>query len=94
MSSGPQPPGPSQIAAERWRDAVAELDYAERHGTSPAELERLAADVIEARIELLQAGVRGGSQLPAYLQAALERDRLLLEAGQSSQPLPGPTPLR
>ena len=88
MSAGPQPPGHPEIAGERWRDAVAELDYAERHGASSAELERLAADVIEARIELFRAGVRGGWQLPAFLQAALERDRLLLETRPSLQPLP------
>ena len=92
MSAGPQPQGHPEIAGERWRDAVAELDYAERHGASPAELERLAADVIEARVELFQAGVRGGWQLPVFLQAALERDRLLLEARPSPQPPPRAAP--
>ena len=94
MSSGPQPPGHPENAGERWRDAVAELDYAERHGASPAELERLAAAVIEARVELFQAGVRGGWQLPVFLRAALERDRLLLETWPSLQPLPLPAPPR
>jgi hypothetical protein len=65
-------------AGERWRDALAELEYAEHHGAPPADVERLAAAVIAARIDVVQAGVRRGAELPAFLRAALERDRRLL----------------
>lgn len=79
MAAGTQPPADTEVAGERWRDALAELEYAERHEASPTEVERLADDVIAARVALFQAGVRGGWELPAFLHAALERDRRLLE---------------
>ncbi len=66
-------------AGERWRDAVAQLEYAERHGAAALELERLADRVIEARVAMFQAGVRDGWRLPEFLQASLERDRHLIE---------------
>lgn len=78
MSAGPQPDGEPEIAGRRWRDATAELEYAERHGAAPADVERLADEVIEARVAMFQAGVRGGWQLPEFLQTALDRDRRLL----------------
>jgi len=79
LSAGPQPDGEPEIAGRRWRDATAELDYAERHGAAPADVERLADEVIEARVAMFQAGVRGGWQLPEFLQTALDRDRRLLQ---------------
>ncbi len=66
-------------AGERWRDALAQLEYAERHGESPAEVERLANEVIEARVAMFQSGLQSGWALPAFLQTALDRDRWLLE---------------
>lgn len=69
-----------EIAGHRWRDAAARLEYAERHGAPPEEVERLADEVIEARVAMFQAGVSSGWQLPEFLQAALERDRRLLQA--------------
>lgn len=73
-----QPLGDPEHAGQRWRDALAELEYAERHGATPDEMERLSAAVIEARVAMFQAGVNGGWQLPSFLQAALDRDRELL----------------
>ncbi len=72
--------GDAELAGQRWRDAAARLEYAERHGTPPEEVERLADEVIEARVAMFQAGVSSGWQLPEFLQAALERDRQLLQA--------------
>jgi hypothetical protein len=66
-------------AGERWRNALANLEYAERHTASPLEVERLANDVIEARVSMFQTGVQGGWALPAFLQNALARDRELLD---------------
>ena len=66
-------------AGERWRDALAQLEYAERHGVSSAEVERLADEVIEARVAMFQSGLQSGWALPAFLQSALDRDRRLLE---------------
>jgi hypothetical protein len=66
-------------AGERWRDALAQLEYAERHGESPAVVERLANEVIEARVAMFQSGLQSGWALPAFLQSALDRDRRLLE---------------
>jgi len=79
LSAGPQPAGDPEIAGHRWRDATAELEYAERHGAPPEEVERLADEVIEARVAMFQAGVSSGWQLPDFLQAALDRDRQLLK---------------
>lgn len=79
MSAGSQPDAEPDIAGQRWRDATAELEYAERHGAAAAEVERLAGEVIEARVALFQAGVSSGWQLPEFLQVALERDRTLLQ---------------
>jgi hypothetical protein len=66
-------------AGERWRDALAQLEYAERHGESSAEVERLANEVIEARVAMFQSGLQSGWALPAFLQTALDRDRRLLD---------------
>jgi hypothetical protein len=66
-------------AGERWRNALAELEYAERHGAPLAEVELLANQVIEARVAMFQSGVQGGWALPAFLRSALDRDRELLE---------------
>jgi len=66
-------------AGERWRNALANLEYAERHTASSLEVERLANDVIEARVSMFQMGVQGGWALPAFLQIALARDRELLD---------------
>jgi hypothetical protein len=74
-----RPSGDSDVAGERWRDAIAELEYAERHGAAADDVEQLANAVIEARVAMFQAGVRGGWALPAFLQTAVDRDRLLLE---------------
>jgi hypothetical protein len=76
--------GDPEIAGQRWRDATAELEYAERRGAPPAEIERLAGEVIEARVAMFQAGVSGGWQLPDFLQAALDRDRQLLKVWPAS----------
>lgn len=72
-------PDADAAAGERWRNALANLEYAERHTASPLEVERLANDVIEARVTMFQTGVQGGWALPAFLQKALDRDRELLE---------------
>jgi hypothetical protein len=74
-----QSSGDSDVAGERWRDAIAQLEYAERHGAPADDVEQLAKAVIEARVAMFQAGVRGGWALPAFLQNAVDRDRLLLE---------------
>ena len=66
-------------AGERWRNALATLEYAERHTASPLEVEQLANDVIEARVSMFQTGVQGGWALPAFLQTALARDREVLD---------------
>jgi hypothetical protein len=65
---GTPPAVDGDIAGERWRNALAELDYAERHGSPADEVEQLSARVIEARIALFQAGVTGGRSLPAHLR--------------------------
>jgi len=69
-----------ELAGQRWRDAAAQLEYAERHGAPADEVERLADEVIEARVAMFQAGVSSGWQLPEFLQSALERDKQLLQA--------------
>jgi hypothetical protein len=70
--------GAPDLAAQRWRDALARLDYAERHKASEEEVEHLADAVIEAKVAMFQAGLVGGRPLPDFVQAALERDRALL----------------
>lgn len=79
MAAGPQPNAEPEVAGRRWRDATAELEYAERRGAPAAEVERLASEVIEARVAMFQAGVSSGWQLPEFLHAALDRDRELLQ---------------
>jgi hypothetical protein len=74
----PMPDADAQ-AGERWRNALAHLEYAERHTASPLEVERLANEVIEARVTMFRTGVQGGWALPAFLQNALDRDRELLD---------------
>jgi hypothetical protein len=66
-------------AGERWRNALAQLEYAERHGVTSTDVERLADEVIEARVAMFQSGLQGGWALPAFLQSALDRDHWLLE---------------
>ena len=58
----------ADAAGERWRNALAELDYAERHGSPAAEVQQLAGVVIEARVAMFQARIAGGRALPAYLR--------------------------
>ena len=55
---------------ERWRNALAELDYAERHGSTAAEVEQYARGVVEARVALFQAGIARRRALPANLSIA------------------------
>jgi hypothetical protein len=86
MSAMDQPSADADVAGERWRDALAELEYAERHGSPAAEVERLANAVIEARVAMFQSGVRGGWALPAFVQSALDRDRELLEVHPNAAP--------
>jgi hypothetical protein len=75
-------------AGERWRNALAELEYAERHGAPATEVEELANEVIEARVAMFQSGVQGGWALPAFLRSALDRDRELLEVAPASRMRP------
>jgi hypothetical protein len=61
----------ADVAGEHWRNALAELEYAERHGSPADEVAQLAKGVIEARVAMFQAGlarVRAlpACQLPAY----------------------------
>jgi hypothetical protein len=60
----------ANAAGERWRNALAELEYAGRHGSPAAEVEQLAQGVIEARVAMFQAGIARGKALPAYLLPA------------------------
>jgi hypothetical protein len=57
----------ADVAGERWRNALAELEYAERHGSSTDEVAQLAKGVIEARVAMFQAGIARGRALPAHL---------------------------
>jgi hypothetical protein len=57
----------ADVAGERWRNAIAELEYAERHGSPADEVAQLAKGVIEARVAMFQAGITRGRGLPAYL---------------------------
>ena len=57
----------ADVAGERWRNALAELAYAQRHGSPVDEVEQLANGVIEARVAMFQAGIARCRALPAYL---------------------------
>jgi hypothetical protein len=57
----------ADVAGERWRNALAELEYAERHGSPTDEVARLVNGVIEARVAMFQAGIARGRALHAYL---------------------------
>jgi hypothetical protein len=74
MSAMDQPSADADVAGERWRDALAGLEYAER----------LANEVIEARVAMFQSGVQSGWALPAFVQSALDRDRELLDVHDSA----------
>ena len=78
VTAATHPTGESDLAAQRWRDALARLDYAERHNASEEDVERLADAVIEAKVAMFQTGLLGSRPLPDFVQAALERDRALL----------------
>ena len=60
----------AEAAGERWRNALAELEYAVRHGSTAAEVERYAKGVVEARVALFQAGIALCRALPANLSTA------------------------
>lgn len=60
----------SDVAGERWRNALAELEYAERHGSPTDEVAQLAKGVIEARVAMFQAGLSRGRALPSHLLPA------------------------
>jgi hypothetical protein len=60
----------ADVAGERWRNALAELEYAERHGSPADEVTQLAKGVIEARVAMFQAGIARRRALPAYLLPA------------------------
>jgi hypothetical protein len=60
----------ADAAGERWRNALAKLAYAQRHGSPADEVEQLAKGVIEARVAMFQAGITGGQARPAYLLPA------------------------
>jgi hypothetical protein len=72
------PTGESDLAVRRWRDALARLDYAERHNAPEDDIEKLANAVIEAKVAMYQAGLLAHRALPDFVQAALDRDRALL----------------
>ena len=57
----------ADVAGERWRNALAELEYAERHGSPTDEVAQLANGVIEARVAMFQAGISRSRALPAHL---------------------------
>jgi hypothetical protein len=60
----------ANAAGERWRNALAELEYAGRHGSPADEVEQLVKGVIEARVAMFQAGIARGRALPACLLPA------------------------
>jgi hypothetical protein len=86
MSAMDQQAAEADVAGARWRDAVAQLEYAERHGSPAADVERLSNEVIEARVAMFQSGVQGGWALPAFVQSALDRDRQLLDVHPQPEP--------
>jgi hypothetical protein len=55
----------ADAAGERWRNALAEHEYAERHGSSADEVAQLAKRVIEARIAMFQAKLSRARVTPA-----------------------------
>ncbi|HEY5202087.1 MAG TPA: hypothetical protein VIJ31_14390 [Acidothermaceae bacterium] len=57
----------ADVAGERWRNALAELEYAERHGSPSDEVAQLAKGVIEARVAMFQAGIARARAVPPYL---------------------------
>ena len=63
----------ADVAGERWRNALAELVYAEGHGSPAEEVAQLARGVIEARVAMFQAGVARARALPAHLLPAYEQ---------------------
>jgi len=63
----------ADVSGERWRNALAELEYAERHGSPADEVEQLANGVIEARVAMFQTGIARGRVLPADLLPAYLR---------------------
>jgi hypothetical protein len=60
----------ADAAGERWRNALAEHEYAERHGSPTDEVAQLAKRVIEARVAMFQAGISRARALPPYLLPA------------------------
>lgn len=58
----------ANVAGERWRNALAELEYAERHGSPADEVAQLAKGVIEARVAMFQAGLARVRALPSCVQ--------------------------
>jgi hypothetical protein len=60
----------ADVAGERWRNALAELEYAERHGSPANEVAQLARGVIEARVAMFQAGVARGRAAHSYPKPA------------------------
>lgn len=58
----------ADVAGERWRNALAELEYAERHGSSADEVAQLSRGVIEARVAMFQAGITRHRALPSCVQ--------------------------
>ena len=60
----------AEAAGEGWRTALAELEYAERHGSTAAEVEQFAKGVVEARVAMFEAGIARHRGLPANLSAA------------------------
>ncbi len=59
-----------EAAGEGWRNALAELEYAERHGSTAAEVEQFAKGVVEARVAMFEAGIARHRALPANLSTA------------------------
>ena len=57
----------ADVAGERWRNALAELEYAERHGSPADEVAQLVKGVIEARVGMFQAGIARGRAVPPDL---------------------------
>ncbi len=84
----------ADVAGERWRNALAELEYAERHGSPAEEVAQLARGVIEARVAMFQAGCRTRSrtacppaaQLRAGRRAAIA-SRLMADVEQLTGPV-------
>jgi hypothetical protein len=58
----------ADAAGERWRNALAELEYAGRHGSPADEVAQLSKGVIEARVAMFHAGIARGRVLPSYVE--------------------------